>query len=68
MAVFESIVQDNQLEHSIWTLWNGNANATITPSIHFQEVCTLNIAIEHQSYYDMFDVGIYLRQKLEEYR
>jgi hypothetical protein len=68
MEAFESIVQENQLDNLIWTLWDGNANATITPSIHFQEVCTLNIAIEHQSYYDKFDVGIYLRQKLEAYR
>jgi hypothetical protein len=60
MKVFEEIVNDNQDEHVIWTVWTGDANSTVEPTIHFHERCTANIVIEQGSRMGTKDVFVYI--------
>jgi hypothetical protein len=57
---FESILHDNQHEHVIWTVWNGNANSTVKPISEFHEVCTANILIDQGDVLEMDDVIGYM--------
>jgi hypothetical protein len=66
MQVFEEIVNANQNEHVLWTLWTDKAKDFIQPSIHFQERCTVNIVIE--DYFQQNKVREYTMSTLRVYR
>jgi hypothetical protein len=66
MQVFQEIVNANQNEHVMWTLWTGKAKDFIQPSIHFQERCTVNIVVE--DYLEPNKVLKYTISKLRVYR
>jgi hypothetical protein len=66
MQVFEELVNANQNEHVLWTLWTDKAKDYIQPSIHFQERCTVNIVIE--DYFQQNKVREYTMSTLRVYR
>jgi hypothetical protein len=47
LETFQRIVDANQDEHVLWTLWNHNASTFVDPSIHFYEICSVNVVLDY---------------------
>jgi hypothetical protein len=59
--VVEQIVDANQVGNHLWTLWNHNASAYANPSIHFYEVCSVNVVIDYLPLDESYLIKDYIR-------
>jgi hypothetical protein len=59
--VVEQIVDANQVGNPLWTLWNHNASAYANPSIHFYEVCSVNVVIDYLPLEETYLIKDYIR-------
>jgi hypothetical protein len=46
LETLHQIVDANQGNHVLWTIWDYNASKSVNPSIHFYESCSINVVLD----------------------